>query len=251
MSCPSKKLDSKAQQALEFSIMVALIVAGIIIMGPYVIRSWNANMKTTEDSVTDSFRDPLKKVPPPDIDVDGCSCGDWQYGNCGGGTSDCPPTYREKYKICTPTGCEEGRDIDISDCEEDQTCCTWYPIGCCPDKVGLAQVEGDCGKDYHPVVCTDDDNVKNTVPDDTIREWNAACLHTCTGELPSGPEGASGIYYRCKNVLASGGNPVDPKDEIELTEDTPWSFVEEGGCIDDDAHKCQIECLCPYCPHDD
>ena len=47
------------QHALEYIILVTLIMAGIIIGGPYVIRSWNAQMKGWEDSVRDSMTDPL------------------------------------------------------------------------------------------------------------------------------------------------------------------------------------------------
>jgi hypothetical protein len=40
-------------------VLSILIMAGIIIGGPYVIRSWNAQVKGWEDSVVDSMNDPL------------------------------------------------------------------------------------------------------------------------------------------------------------------------------------------------
>lgn len=56
----SAKLNRKnAQNSLEYLILLTLIMAGIIIGGPYVIRSWNAQMKGWEDSVVDSMTDPL------------------------------------------------------------------------------------------------------------------------------------------------------------------------------------------------
>ena len=54
------KLSNKnAQHLLEYMVLSILIMAGIIIGGPYVIRSWNAQVKGWEDSVVDSMNDPL------------------------------------------------------------------------------------------------------------------------------------------------------------------------------------------------
>jgi hypothetical protein len=39
-----------------------LVMAAIIIMGPYIIRSWNAQIKGWGDSVTDSFQEPLSDL---------------------------------------------------------------------------------------------------------------------------------------------------------------------------------------------
>jgi len=36
-----------------------LVSVGIIIMGPYVVRSWNAYVKGLEDSVEESLVDPI------------------------------------------------------------------------------------------------------------------------------------------------------------------------------------------------
>lgn len=58
------KLSQKAQHTLEYMVLLTLIMAGIIIGGPYVIRSWNAQMKGWEDSVVDSMTDPLNADTP-------------------------------------------------------------------------------------------------------------------------------------------------------------------------------------------
>ncbi|MBI5024361.1 MAG: hypothetical protein HZC18_05090, partial [Candidatus Omnitrophica bacterium] len=47
--------DRRGQHTLEYLILMTLLMAGIIIGGPYVIRSWNAQMKGWEDSVVDSM----------------------------------------------------------------------------------------------------------------------------------------------------------------------------------------------------
>ena len=49
----------RGQHLLEYMVLSILIMAGIIIGGPYVIRSWNAQVKGWEDSVVDSMNDPL------------------------------------------------------------------------------------------------------------------------------------------------------------------------------------------------
>ncbi len=58
---PLKLTQTNAQHTLEYMILLILIMAGIIIGGPYVIRSWNAQMKGWEDSVSDSMTDPLQE----------------------------------------------------------------------------------------------------------------------------------------------------------------------------------------------
>ena len=78
------KLSSQnAQHTLEYMILLTLIMAGIIIGGPYVIRSWNAQMKGWEDSVVDSMTDPLTGAPPNIVPITGCDFVSW--GSCGFG----------------------------------------------------------------------------------------------------------------------------------------------------------------------
>src|SRR3989338_7473302 len=83
---PPKFANKNGQHALEYVILMTLIMAGIPIGGPYVIRSWNAQMKMWEDSVTDSMRDPLDNAPP--VPIPGCDDGTWVDVTCGVGTMD-------------------------------------------------------------------------------------------------------------------------------------------------------------------
>ena len=57
-----KLTNRNGQHALEYMILMTLIMAGIIIGTPYVIRSWNAQIKGWEDSVVDSMTDPLNEA---------------------------------------------------------------------------------------------------------------------------------------------------------------------------------------------
>jgi len=60
---PPKPTRKNAQHTLEYMILLILIMAGIIIGGPYAIRSWNAQVKGWEDSVKDSMTDPMIEAP--------------------------------------------------------------------------------------------------------------------------------------------------------------------------------------------
>ncbi len=55
--------NKRGQHAIEYAIMMILVMVGIIIMGRYVIRSWNANLKGWEDSAIDSMQEPITQVP--------------------------------------------------------------------------------------------------------------------------------------------------------------------------------------------
>ena len=60
---PPKPTRKNAQHTLEYMILLILIMAGIIIGGPYAIRSCNAQVKGWEDSVKDSMTDPMIEAP--------------------------------------------------------------------------------------------------------------------------------------------------------------------------------------------
>ena len=45
MYIASKNSNQKAKSFIEYTDLIAVVVGAIIIMGPYVIRSWNAHLK--------------------------------------------------------------------------------------------------------------------------------------------------------------------------------------------------------------
>lgn len=62
--------QKKAQNVLEYTTLILVVAAGIIVMGPYVIRSVNAHFKSWEDAVNDATNDPMEEadlsdIPPP------------------------------------------------------------------------------------------------------------------------------------------------------------------------------------------
>ncbi len=88
-----------AQSTIQYTLVIVLLGMAVVLAGPYVIRAINAHFKGMEDSIYDSFTDPLlpsEDMPPLN------SCGD---GEC-----------------CDDDGCLPGRE-DISD----------SPYYCCLD----------------------------------------------------------------------------------------------------------------------
>ena len=79
---------TKAQHTIEYAVLLTLIMAGIIIAGPYVTRSWNANLKGWDDSVQDSLQDQLLEVPAASVPITGCDPQAWADEGCGLGSFD-------------------------------------------------------------------------------------------------------------------------------------------------------------------
>ena len=48
----------RAQVTTELLLVVTLAAAAVVVTGMYVRNSWNAHMKSYEDTVEDSFFDP-------------------------------------------------------------------------------------------------------------------------------------------------------------------------------------------------
>jgi len=210
------KTNRQGQHVSEYTLLIISVMMGVLIAGPYVIRSWNALLKAYESDVMDSFTDPLKQ-PPPEGGL--CSCDDFAPGECGvtfdGET--CDGFERMWYRNCHPIECNRYSGIDISQCRFDPTCCPWENIGCaangCP--IGtMAQAKS----------CTSETRCK---PDPKCQ--------LCSGIY------SSGQYWReilCTGDLTNVNNPPQP-----------FIRVENGACTL--PVKCEIECQLPYIPADD
>jgi len=127
-----KLRTNSAQHTLEYTVVLVLVMGAIIIMGPYVIRSWNANLKGWDDSVEDSFQDILITSPNP-VDVPGCSCL-FEDAGCGP-NGNCLKFERFRQYVCTPTGCGLFQNppcpCGAGSCESDSNCCYDEPTGLC------------------------------------------------------------------------------------------------------------------------
>ena len=112
MSLSRHKKKLAGQHTIEYIILLTLIMAGIIVMSPYVIRSWNANLKGWEDSVVDSQEDPFLEAGP--ITIQGCDPSGWEdqgcnFGiaqNCTGSSLSCSKVESLEIRTFSPGGCE-------------------------------------------------------------------------------------------------------------------------------------------------
>ncbi|VAX36693.1 hypothetical protein MNBD_UNCLBAC01-1245 [hydrothermal vent metagenome] len=190
-------------------------------MGPYVIRSWNAQVKGWEDSVIDSFNDPLTEAPS--VTLPGCEC-TWQDEGCliGPGCSNIKQRYFTN--LCLPAGCEsEMIPAPPPDkCVWDDSCCTaWSPanpaVSDCginaipPCPLGEARQTRQCGETLTESRC----------------EPHPNCIFGCT-EPPA------------KITLFEEYGDLCPGDEAGITTPTPYTYVNDNSCT---GAKCEIQCI--------
>ncbi|MBI5024490.1 MAG: hypothetical protein HZC18_05750 [Candidatus Omnitrophica bacterium] len=165
LSQNARPRQKRGQHTLEYLILMTLIMAGIIIGGPYVIRSWNAQMKGWEDSVVDSMTDPLTEAPSNIVTITGCDFVSW--GSCGWGdccgkgydwfdeSIDCTAQQLLQRGVFSPPDCQLS-DTSINfgliarcDTNDANHCCTsWAAVtsGCNPDDLtAVCPTDSDCG----------------------------------------------------------------------------------------------------------
>jgi len=204
--------------------MITLIMASILIAGPYVIRSWHANIKSWEDSVTDSFNDPLTDCPSC-VSLQGCDClfvGD-PPNTCGLGSGgvNCAPTEYLQVKNCAPAGCESTTSPPIDTtprCVVDNLCCTT------PVPTGLCGINGGCADGYmqNSYNCGSDPTIKYTCVQDI-----ANCSFSCQGSLPPSNKGQ-----------------LCPGDDVGLSNNTTnYTPVTNCSTPGGSVPKCEFKCI--------
>src|SRR3989338_7310460 len=117
------RISPKAQASIEYMTIIVLVVTGIVLMGPYVIRSINAHFKSIDDQVQDSFQEKITQAPLPPDPIPICNCPTWVDQDCGalGRGTNCtdadpstlccdsvgdPDTFKMySKKPCIPEGC--------------------------------------------------------------------------------------------------------------------------------------------------
>lgn len=274
MSHQKKRLNQQAQHLIEYSVLIILVLAGIIIAGPYVIRSWNARVKSWDDSVTESMQDPLLEAPPDTVTIPGCDPdpAGWINQGCqlGGlgiatclGQVNCAETQRLETLTYMPLGCE----CSIKPVPPTARCV--YEACCCTTAVSTAL----CGvnatnppdPDRFESVCAVFDQMSDTNPDGTCPDGylgyyvycgnddtndpnqrrygcisDPACVFDCTGPIVVPPP-----QY---GTLCTDSNGIP--DDQRLSADTPRKIVATGGCTDGTApaNKCEYECRYPFVP---
>ncbi len=264
------QLNKKGQNLLEYSTLLILVMSGIIIMGPYVIRSWNAHVKGWEDSVSDSQQDPLEFSNSTETEAPECTCRigrpvppcastDTSVPCCG--TGGCGETESLiSMKIYEPRNCIPlpGNDCPSAPpsplCETNSSCCTdWTDVGCGSGTIRLPVPRVMTNPDGTTVDCSFTNqllqkhqcgNLSGSGPTQTwyrCIDNHTSCTFACEGSLPDFSDPAVAAAY----------GPLCAGDDTGLTKfGIDYSYINQGTC-DDPVNrntKCQYECKEPFVP---
>jgi len=288
LSLPSltQKLKRRqGQHTIEYAILLILIMAGIIIAGPYVVRSWNANLKGWEDSVEDTLQDPLLEAPPGTIGMETCTPNVWVNQGCGLGhltptclgSLNCTPTEQFGTRSWDPLGCEctpVGDPpislvlADIARCVVDGCCCTDAVLYAAPGNCGAnvtwrigepnpANDEPACnlnpnGFDSQKIVGGAQDG---TCPDGMVEAWMECGDDVANGIRRYGCVNDPGCIFNC---VVPGWAPNAPdyispyptgyclNDDILLPADNvPTVYIDNVASLCT-AQKCEYHCATGY-----
>ncbi len=184
-----------AQSILEYTLIIMLVGAAIVVGGPVAFNAYRAAVKTQTTLLDERGPDvdALTKAPGGVIQVPGCTCGGWQ--NIGCRANDTCRNYRRNCTGSCPP-------VEIQ-CFPDTSCCTNLipvvnpPDGCGPPRCAVGQI-------YSWQMCGDDvQRQYSCLP-------SSACVFQCGNNYPGGrppPPGAA----------------VCPSDNINLpTWTIPW-----------------------------
>lgn len=143
-------MNRHGQSIIEYIFIAILIILGIVIMGPYVLRSVSAHFKLWDESVQDSSTENITQAPAsamPKINTN-CTCTADQPGSCGGSENglQCGSTQKSWSHNCTPLLCDGA---PASYCKDDPTCCsTLTNLGCGTTPIGQTPPPNNCNYGY-------------------------------------------------------------------------------------------------------
>jgi hypothetical protein len=217
-----------AQASIEYMTITALVVTGIVIMTPHVIRSINAHFHALDDQVQDSMQEKIDQSSQSP-NLPSCGCGDWKSapvcgsmsnpGNCSDGdpsTPCCGDFERYYYKVCTPAGCNKNFPVGpIEKCASDLTCCMpWANNKCAPP--GMTDDYGNS--------CN-----QKMIQTRTCAPGSSEPLIQCVTH----PD----CSFKCLPPKAEH-TELCPGDDVGLTADTPYTLV--SSCTP--GVKCEVVC---------
>jgi len=209
----------KGQSIIEYATMAALITVGVLVMGPYVVRSINALFKSIEEDVNDSLNEDIHQASPG-YSLPECTCGELIDQECGGWTCNDYQMYRKR--TCNPTGCEilflQARNVKIQmdDCEYRDNCCDEWK-------------EKECGANMSPYIdggCPDGEmGYYHECGETRITEY--ACQSQCQGEVGCAPPVQTSPFYvghwDCFYYCHADGDPSTPVDATNPLNPAPPS----------------------------
>lgn len=223
------KFNKSGQHVMEYTVVFMLITASIVMVGPHVIRAWNATVKMQDDSVTDSFEDPLLEAATTGI-ASPCSCTGWIDRGCAGTTTgglSCSGLNRAIERTCTPGGCSTEEE-----CVPDLTCCVVdQDLGCSNGTTSCIHTSGAVGP---------------SLPGESMYTMRCGAETTNDGNvycrLDAGCVCAAGVSFNTDYATLCNN------DNVGLTrgaaENAAWHYVTSAGCTN--TSKCQVRCTGAY-----
>jgi hypothetical protein len=195
--------SDKGQTVLEYLIIATVIMAGIVVGGPFLARSVSGHFRLLEDSASDSVGEDIRQAPVPPSPP-GCTCNAlWSQGACG------------KWNPCTPSQRLYQRNCGL--CGGMQQECR-SELNCCNDPEPIT-----CGQNLNINGSCDSGRVPPTLP--KFSGFNGVCPGTWSNDdarkckigerLYSMPCGAATLgnpaasitYYACENVTDGKCDP--------------------------------------------
>ncbi len=117
--------SQRGQSLLEYAVILALVISGILIGGPLLMNAVNSHFRLLDDATQDSLTEQIQSgatAENPVLPTDDCSCQAWVpiTGNAGcGDNAGCSSKSRKSTRTCTPEGCDTEQK-----CVSDPGCCT-------------------------------------------------------------------------------------------------------------------------------
>ncbi len=232
--------NRRGQSILEYSFIGGLVILGVIIMGPYVIRSIHAHFKMWDDQIQDSHGDRFiqPKDTVPDLPT-GCTLTGGYRSGCGGQgiTTSCAQTERIYVYTFNPPGCYYKEH-----CDADETCCTGLLRGDCGTAplppnftprsgtlLPVVNTGNGCYYGERTVMkkCGNHEAV-NCINDASDTDGDSSCQAKCTGTIPT-------------DSLGHPTTQFCPGTNEHLQQDTPITLLAKGAACTD-SPKCQTQC---------
>jgi len=126
----------QGQMSIEAATLMILVVSGILLAGPTVIKGINAYFKSGEESVKESIRENIVPAGLVEGEFETCECSEPLPLGCGDGG--CLATEMHGRRVCNPGNCHFewcatlGMYCDFDWCITDPACCLpWVSTGLC------------------------------------------------------------------------------------------------------------------------
>lgn len=242
------------QSIIEYSVVIILVAASLITMGPYVQRSWNAHVKSLEDSVSDSQNDPLiQAAVEGDIIVDRCLCAYEKDINCLTidpnvtpnaccGIAPCNPYQAAETWNCIPNNCAPPPGGAAVQCYEAAGCCdAWVnTLNCGSDATNAPppSLDGTCpdGQMEQTHLCG------NEAGAGTIQTWRCNPDFACNYSCLVTPDPPAPLFAD----LCIDSSNIPDDERLAQADNGTRILVATGSCTD--GTKCEYECMSSFFP---